>query len=86
MESTTITTKISRTIYEDQPQLVLTFTPEEAYNLLAIGGSSHLERVTLLSKGYRDHNSKQNNEACSNMLAKIFFAANDFHKGLKASK
>jgi len=63
-----------------EKSLVLTFTPEEVKALLAIGGTSHLARVSLLNKCRGSNNLEENNQACSNLLADIYFAANDFNK------
>jgi len=65
----------------EEKSLVLTFTPEEVKALLAIGRTSHHDRVDFLNKTRPSPNhSKERNEACSNILAEIFFAANDFNR------
>jgi hypothetical protein len=83
MKSSTQTLQVVKTVYEDQPVLTLTFTPEELKALLALGGTSHITRVGLLDKCNGPHNSKENNNECSHLLAEIYFAASDFNRNQK---
>jgi len=83
MKSSTQTLQVVKTIYEDQTLLTLTFTPEELKALLALGGTSDINRVELLNKCHGPYNSKENNKECSQLLAEIYFAASDFNRNQK---
>ena len=80
MKTDTSTTVTQRIVQEKVTNLVLTFTPEEVKSLLAIGGTSHVSRVKFLDGTRGPYNYKENNEACSNVLAEIYFSASDFHR------
>jgi len=71
---------ITYTKLVEEKSLVLTFTPEEVKALLPIGGTSDNSRVALLNKCYSINNNPERNKQCSNLLAEIYFAANDFNK------
>jgi hypothetical protein len=72
------TTIISRVIHKEQKQLVLTFTLEEIETLTTLGDTSHFDRVKFLES--RSEITKDKANACSKLLAEIYFAAAEFKK------
>jgi hypothetical protein len=67
---------IERVIQEEQKQLVLTFTPDEATTLTTLGYTSHFDRVQFLE--CKNNVPKEQANACSNLLSEIYFAAARF--------
>jgi hypothetical protein len=78
METTTRTTVISRMIQEEQIDLVLTLTPDDVEALLAIGRTSHYDRINFLTRRPDSDEAQANN--CSNLLSAMYFAAVRYKK------
>ena len=77
MKASTQNITIEKTIYEQQRQLVLSFTTEEVQALLSLGGTSQFERTKLLDQSSNTPEQNKYNTSCSILLGEIFHAAKE---------